>query len=124
MPDKTFIKETLDPIFWDYDVDVIQLYLITLEQEPGYAFLTREYILKRILERVPWYSILKLYGKDYLIHNLTHELIEKIRDREIRNRYELVRKVLHGKPLPPTGWSAENRSRLKNSLLSDRWNRS
>lgn len=123
MLDKTYIEETLSPIFWDYEVDVNRLYLITLGKESAYLFFTKEYILKRILERVPWYSILKLYGKDYLTQNLTHELIEKIRNQEIRNRYELVRKVLHGEPVPPTGWSLENRTRLKNSLLSDRWNR-
>jgi hypothetical protein len=123
MLDSTYIEETLKPVFWDYEVDVNQLYLITLGEEPAFAFFTKEYILKRILERVPWYIILKLYGKDYLRLNLTHELIEKIRNQEIRNRYELVRKVLHGEPVSLTGWSLENRTRLKNTTLSDRWYR-
>jgi hypothetical protein len=49
MIDKTYIEETLSPVFWDYEVDVNQLYLISLDKEPAYLFLTKEYILKRIL---------------------------------------------------------------------------
>jgi hypothetical protein len=115
--------KTLRNIFWDYNVEPDEIYLILKKEKEEDKFFSREKILLRILERMGWYEVLELLGKDYLKKNLTVSLLRKIRNPNIKIRYEILRKFLQGEALSFTGWSDENSKRLKTSLLSERWYR-
>ncbi len=120
MLSKKEINKKIISAFWDYNINPEEIYLISLGKKKDTKFFTKEKILIRLFERLSWYEILDLFGREFLKKNLTPKLIKKIRNPNIRNRYELIRKILQGEALPATGWSAENRKRLKASVLSHR----
>lgn len=123
MLSKENIEKKIKSVFWDYNVDPGELYQIVLEKKHGEGFLNKEYVFKRILERLSWYEIIEIFGLDFLKRNLTAKIIFEIRNTTLKSRYEFIRKILQGETLSFTGWSIENRKRLKSSVLSHRWNR-
>lgn len=108
-------------IVWDYNIKPIDLYLISLGEKPPVGTFDKEKAFLRIIERLSWYELLQLYEIQFIKENLTEELIKKIRNETLRNRYEILYQILRGKTLPTAGWNPENRKRLKATLLSDRW---
>jgi hypothetical protein len=118
---KKEINKILKGVIWDYDIDPYDLYLITLEQKPPVGFFTKENILRRFLERLTWYEIQTLYTKEYLKKNITTLLVNRMRNKHIKQKYELIRKVLREEPISFSGWDSENRKRIKSTLLSNRW---
>lgn len=120
---KENIGKKIESVFWDYNIDPDELYQIVMEKKRGKGFLSKKYILKRILERLSWYEIIEIFGLDFLKKNLTAKIIFEIRNTTLKNRYEFIRIILQGETLSFTGWSVENRKRLKSSVLSNRWNR-
>lgn len=117
------IEQKIRNVFWDYNINPHELYLIATDKKPGKGFFNKEYLLKRLLERLSWYEIIEIFGIDYIKVNLTPKIIFGIRNPILKRRYEFIRKVLQGEALSFTGWSDENRKRLKSSVLSHRWNR-
>jgi hypothetical protein len=112
-------KINLDKIFWDYNVDI----------KPLEDFLNdnrlyddkAERILIRIFERAYWYEIVSLLGIENLRLVLTKEFIKKIRFKDLQKRLEFARKLLHNEVVSDSGWDSESRSRLRNTILSNRW---
>lgn len=117
------IDKKIKSAFWDYHIDPHSIYLIALGKKAGSGYFTREKILARLMERLSWYELIDLFGKRFLTENLNRSIIDKIRNPEIRNRYESLRQILQGQAVPNAGWSDKNRRRLRAALLSDRWNR-
>jgi hypothetical protein len=115
------IKDLLQPILWDYDLEAYEFYRIARGERQGIGFLNQERAIVRILERLGWYEILGLLGLDFIKEHLTPELIAKLRFPEQKRKYEIIRKILHREPLSFPGWSAETRARARNTVLSDRW---
>ncbi len=101
--------------FWNYE----KFYMILFDKIPSEGIFTKEKILPRLLEVLSWYEILDLFGKDYLKKNITKELISKIKNQELRDRYEYIRRVLHNEIISASGWSDKNRKRLRSSILSN-----
>jgi len=114
------INKKIKSAFWDYDIDPEETYLIALGKKKGDNFFSKEKILIRLIERLSWYEIVDLFGKEFLTKNLSPSIISKIKNPDIRNRYEFIRRVLQGETLSYSGWSIQNRQRLKSSVLSDR----
>ena len=113
--------EAMQAAFWDYNVDASQIYLIALGQVTGTAFFTREKVLCRLLERLSWYELIDLFGREFLTSNITKSIVNKLRNPEMRNRYEFIKRILQGEALSSTGWSDQNRKRLGAAVLSNRW---
>lgn len=115
--------DVLKSIAWDYNVkgDRLLEVLVGLRKKEG-PF-KQDKILLRILERLPWHDVLGIVGKDLLKELLTEELIASIRLPEQRKRYDRIRKILQGTPLPFAGWDISHREAYKRSLLSNRWYR-
>ena len=117
---KEIIKK-IKSVYWDYKIDPAEIYLTIIGENTAKGFFSKEKILIRLIERLSWYELIDLVGKEYLTKNLNKTIIEKIRNHQIRNKYESVRKILQGDAVSPAGWSNQNRKRLKASILSDRW---
>lgn len=114
------IRNILKGVVWDYDIDPYDLYLVALGGKQPIGFFNSERSLLRFLERLSWYQLLDVFGADFLRKNLTSDLIGKIWPRGLRERYEIIRGLLQGEAISPSGWSSENRNRLAASVLSDR----
>lgn len=117
---KEKIRKLIKSVFWDYNVDPDEIYLTVLGKNSTKGFFTKEKILLRLIERLSWYELIDLLGKNYLAKNLNKTIIEKIRNPQIRHKYESIRKILCGQAVSTAGWSNQNRKRLKASVLSDR----
>lgn len=115
------IKSILQPILWDYQIDVVEFYHIALGQRSGIGMLDQQKAFLRILERVSLYDIFDLFDLEVLKKYLTSTLIKKLRFPELQRKYEIIRKILHGEPISFPGWSAETRQRTQNTVLSNRW---
>ncbi|MDZ7724262.1 MAG: hypothetical protein U5R06_16015 [candidate division KSB1 bacterium] len=74
-----YIQETIQPILWDYDIDPVVFYNIALGEHSAVGMLNQERALLRILQQLPFYDILDLFGKTFLKKNLTPDLIKKMR---------------------------------------------
>jgi len=115
--------DILKTLVWDYNVNeerLLEVLLGTLKQEGPFD---QTKILLRVLERLPWHTVLDLISKEYLTELLDKTLIAKLRFPEQKRRYERIRKILHGEPLSFSGWDPLNREAYKRSLLSNRWYR-
>ena len=114
------VNKILRGVVWDYNIEPYELYQIALEQSSEKGFLSKENILLRFIQRLSWYEIQSLFTIDYLKNNLTPSLLNRIRNKQIKHRYELILKVLRGETLSLTGWDFENRKRIKSAVLSNR----
>ncbi len=114
----------LKSLAWDYHVHGDRLFevLIGLRRKEG-PF-DQEKIFIRVIERLPWHDVLKIMGREKVKQLLTPECIAKLRFPEQRQRYERIRKILHGEPLSLSGWDPRHRETYKRSILSNRWHRS
>ena len=120
---KNKIENILKKITWDYNVEPYDLYLVLMGEKKTAGPFTLEKIFLRMLERLFWYDLLDIVGIDFIKNNLSKKTIEKIRFRDLKEKYELVRKILHGEALSFSGWSAEYRQKIEPTLLSNRWYR-
>ncbi|NUM61583.1 MAG: hypothetical protein HUU44_05445 [Ignavibacteriaceae bacterium] len=114
----------LKSIVWDYNAEQLSLdKLISgdINSIDEYEF---KFILNRMLERLNWYELIDILGIDILKKLLTPETINKLRNKELRERYERIRRILYKESLPFTGWDPEYRKRIKATVLSHRWDRS
>ena len=116
-------RNALLNIFWDYNTDLLPLEKIIkrdLKSIDDYEF---KLILNRMLERLNWYELLDILGIDLIKQLLTPEIIGKLRNEGLKERYETIRPILFKEPLPVSGWDPEYRKRVKTTLLSNRWYR-
>jgi hypothetical protein len=110
----------LKSIVWDYNAEQLSLdKLISgdINSIDEYEF---KFILNRMLERLNWYELIDILGIDILKKLLTPETINKLRNKELRERYERIRRILYKESLPFTGWDPEYRKRIKATVLSHR----
>ena len=117
------IHNLLRPFLWDYDIDPYEFYEVAAGMRQRVGTFTQDTALIRLFERLGWYDLIDLFGLDGLKILLTKERIVRLRIPELRERYELARKVLHGEPVSFSGWSPEARERIRRTFLSDRWYR-
>jgi hypothetical protein len=123
LTEKSEIRKLLHPIVWDYNIDPYELYETAIGKKTQIGSFTQEKALIRMLEYLPWYDLLRLFGIEELRKLITKDVISKIRIRELREKYEFVRKILRGETVSFSGWSPEYREKIRHTLLSDRWNR-
>ena len=113
----------LKTIFWDYNTERLSLDKIISRDFVSIDEYEFKLILNRMLERLSWYEMLDIVGVELIKKHLTAEVIGRLRSKELKDRYERIRRILFKEPLPFSGWDSEYRKRIKTTLLSDRWYR-
>lgn len=121
--DITKITNILKPILWDYNIDAYRFYLIISGEISAIGHFDFNKAFIRALERLYWYDLIKLFGLDFIKEKLTPEIINGIRNIDLRNNYDFVRKILHSEPLPVSEWNSSYRKTIGRTVLSQRWNR-
>ena len=112
---------TLKKIFWDYNIDLLPLNNIVTMQFDAIDKYDLDLIINRMLERLGWFDLLDILGVDLLKKILISDSINRLRSKELRDRYERIRRILCKEPLPISGWDTEYIQRIKTTLLSNRW---
>ena len=123
METDTKLTKVFQQIFWDYNYEISELNDILTGKNPGNSWLNKNYILRRMFERLSWYELLEILGKDEINSILTDPFIASLRDVGLRKKYGIIRQLLQGKTLSLSGWDNAHRERLQNSLFSHRWDR-
>ena len=113
-------QNTLKKIFWDYSFSGHELYSI-LEKKNDTEYITQEKIFIRMLERLGWHAVLDILGIEKVKLLLKKETIANIRQKELRERYELIQKILFEETVFFTGWGDEYYQKIKHTLFSNRW---
>jgi len=111
----------LKSIFWDYNTDLLPFNKVIerdINSIDDYEF---KLMLNRMLERLNWYELMDILGIDLIKKLLTPEIISKLRNKELKDRYERIRRILFKEPLSISGWDPEYRKKIKTTLLSYRW---
>ncbi len=121
--EKEDVRKLLKPVLWDYHTDPHDLFEAASGRKKQAGNFTQEAALIRILERLSWYDLIRLFGMKKLTALLTPEIISRIRIRGLREKYEFARKVLQGEPVSFSGWDTKYREKIRHTLLSDRWYR-
>lgn len=117
------IEKILKPILWDYQIDPCDFFDVAIGKKVRAGSFDQAKAMIRMLERLSWYDLVNLLGIDGLAKLLTKEIISRIRIKELRDKYEFARKILHKETVFFSGWSPEYREKIKHTLLSDRWYR-
>ena len=112
---------TLKKIFWDYNIDLLPLNKIVDMQFDVIDKYEFDLIINRMLERLGWFDLLDILGVDLLKKLLISGSINRLRSKELKDRYERIRRILFREPLPLSGWDSEYIRRIKATLLSNRW---
>ncbi|MEW6195146.1 MAG: hypothetical protein AB1521_08330 [Bacteroidota bacterium] len=112
---------TLKKIFWDYNIDILPINKVVDQQLDKIDKYELDIMINRMLERLNWYDLLDILGVDLLKKLLTAGSISKLRSKELKDRYERIRRILFKEPLSLSGWDAEYIKRIKSTLLSNRW---
>jgi hypothetical protein len=115
--------DILTKIFWDYHVDKLPLNSIIMGDLQSIDKYTFNFIIVRMLERLSWYDLLEILGPENLKQILIPEIINKLHSKELRAKYEFIRKILSGEDLSFTGWGDAYYQRIKHTLFSNRWYR-
>jgi hypothetical protein len=115
--------KALTNIFWDYNINLLPFNRVIERDSGSIDDYEWKLILNRMLERLSWYELLEILGVDLIKKSLTRETIGKLRNKELKERYERIRRILFKEPLPLSGWDPEYRKRIKATLLSNRWYR-
>ncbi len=86
-------EKILKRVFWDVDID----------EEKMSALLTgpldlndrqTKILYARLLKSLPWYTLLKLLGKDKLLKILNDQILSLIHPPALKEKYAYARKVL------------------------------
>lgn len=94
---------TIKKIFWDYNIDLLPLKKIaegSFDTIDKYDF---DLIINRMLERLTWFQLIDILGIDMIKKILDEERIKKLRNNELKERYEQIRRLLFNEALPVSG---------------------
>jgi len=116
--------QALKSIFWDYRTDLLPLDKVIARDLASIGDYEFKLIAKRMLERLNWYELLDILGVELIKKVLTSEITGRLYNKELKDRYERIRRILFQEPLPFSGWDPEYRKRINATLLSYRWDRS
>jgi hypothetical protein len=108
---------------WDYRYDPDDVVDVLRGRRERIGHLDKQALFARLLQTMPWQRVVAALTIEEVTRLLTPETIARLWPQSVRERYERIRRLLRGEPVPPAEWSAEHAHRLRNTLLSDRWYR-
>jgi hypothetical protein len=111
----------LQRVFWDYDLGKLPLGKIVTKEFSAIDKYDFHFIITRLFERLSWYELLEIVGIDGIKELLTSTVPARLRNKDLKDRYERIRKILFNEPLPVSGWDPEYRKAIRATLLSNRW---
>ena len=92
--DSTNLNYSLKQLFWDNSISEDILQKILNNEIEEFQGITRQKIYVRLLESFQWYQILSLIKKNQIEEILSDEVITKIWNNPLRQRYEYARRFL------------------------------
>lgn len=78
-------------LMWDYNISTDKINELLSGKIKSIEHYNRETLFKKMLESLPWFSILQLVDIHLIRKILTKEVIKKLRSPSLRNKYFYVR---------------------------------
>ncbi len=117
------IRGIMKHAVWDYAVDPFGLYEVVMGSGARIGHFDAERVFLRMLERLSWYDLVDLLGIDGIRARLSTHVIGLLRQKDQRERYEHIRRVLSDEAVSISGWDPRYREKVRNAVLSYRWYR-
>ena len=112
---------SLKRINWDYTLSPEDLFAVINGKKAKAGHWNREDLLLRMLERLSWYELLDFFTIEELALKLRPKLLARLHNKEKREKYERLGKILRKEPVSFTKWGAEYREKSRDTLFSNRW---
>lgn len=98
----TEIKQKLKMAFWDYNYSADDLYNV-LYHDAQIDYLSKARIYQRLMETYSWYQLLEIIPLKTLSSLLNSDMIKRLRNKALQERYFHVARILRETTLPITG---------------------
>ncbi len=82
-------------LLWDYSYSPAELDEVLSGKKDHAGHLTRDLIIRRILETYPWFTVIRIIPPEQIAPFLTSEQIAKLRSKSLQKQYAFVSKRLH-----------------------------
>ncbi|HDR67484.1 MAG TPA: hypothetical protein ENN61_00380 [Bacteroidaceae bacterium] len=99
----TQIKKQLAKAFWDVNVDPDELFLLLTGEKNQSGHITKERLLRRLMETYSWYQILEIVPGHQLHSLLDEQVISKLRTKTLQKRYAALAEILRRNPVSTSG---------------------
>lgn len=119
LPEETY--RILKRLNWDYQIPLEDIFAVITGERSHAGHWDFEHLFIRMLERLNWYELLDLMGRETLMEHLTRDAIKQVRFPSLREKYERLRNILRGNPVSFTKWGPEYRDEVRDTLFSNRW---
>lgn len=98
-------RTIMKKINWDYSIPEVDLFNCLRGITNKAGVYTREELIIKMLNNLYWYDINKIFSLDEIKPMLTKKIIEKLRAKSNKLKYEYLRRLLHKETISVTGWS-------------------
>ena len=111
----------LKQLMWDYNISTFEVYQCFAGLTEKAGFYSAEALYVKALNNLSYTDLIKLFDIADLAKILTPQLVQKIRFPEQKLKYEILRRILHREPLPPSKWDNPAHTFPQYTILSNRW---
>jgi hypothetical protein len=108
---------------WDYEVSPEAMLAVLEGRIEKAGPFDQKTLLVRSLERLHWEYVVALWGVEKIKALYTPELSRRIWPKSRRRLFDFALGILRKEPVSPSGWGSEYSESVRNTFLSDRWNR-
>jgi len=115
--------ELMCSLNWDYAVSPEDMLSIMEGRiEPAAPF-DRKFLFVRSLERLPWHVTIGLWGVEAAKELYTPEIARRLWPKSLRTVYDFAFAILRREPVSLAEWGSQRSKELRDTFLSNRWNR-
>ena len=88
------INRLLNNVIWDYTFNVNDLKDLLEGKKDNVGHYTKESFFLKLLESYTWFTLLKIFTPQQILHLLTISNINKLKKKSLVNKYEYLQKRL------------------------------
>ncbi|HEY9125383.1 MAG TPA: hypothetical protein VIO15_13660 [Bacteroidales bacterium] len=81
-------------IMWDYNISPQEIDAVLSGNSVKAGHYTKQTIFIKLLENLPWFTLVRLFSVTELKQMLTDEVIDKLRFKSLRGQYKYVQQRL------------------------------
>jgi hypothetical protein len=108
---------------WDYTTSPEDMLAVLEGRIEKAGPFDQKTLLVRSLERLHWEYVVALWGIEKIKKLYTPELSRRIWPKGRRRLFDFAIGILRKEPVSPSGWGSEYSESVRDTFLSDRWNR-
>ena len=108
---------------WDYNITPDNMLAVIENKLDKAGPFDKTFLFIRSLERLPWHSVIGLWGAETANELYTEEAAARLWPKSRRRTFDFAFAVLRKEPVSPARWGSQRCRELQNTFLSHRWYR-